>query len=171
MRILGRSHAGRRVDIAGLHFGQLTAVEPTSIREHGSVVWRCVCDCGREAFIGAGRLRSELVRSCGCTRAAGHHFKHGHARKGRETLTFRSWTSMLQRCLNPNSDNYRWYGGRGITICLEWIDSFDAFLADMGERPTGMTLDRINPDGNYEPGNVRWATPKEQARNRRRARR
>lgn len=78
---------------------------------------------------------------------------------------------MLQRCLNPNSDNYRWYGGRGITICLEWIDSFDAFLADMGERPTGMTLDRINPDGNYEPGNVRWATPKEQARNRRRARR
>lgn len=84
----------------------------------------------------------------------------------RETPTYRSWTSMISRCGNPNNVSWAHYGGRGITICDAWR-TFLGFLADMGERPEGKTLDRINNDGNYEPGNCRWATASEQSRNRR----
>jgi len=83
-----------------------------------------------------------------------------------DTPVYRSWCSMLQRCRNPNAPNWEYYGGRGITICDEWLH-FEGFYADMGERPAGLTLDRIDVDGNYEPGNVRWATPKEQRHNQR----
>ena len=79
-----------------------------------------------------------------------------------------SWSSMLTRCFNPKATNFSFYGGRGISVCVSWRNSFAAFLADMGPRPVGKTLDRKEPDGNYEPGNCRWATPKEQAANRRR---
>ncbi len=92
--------------------------------------------------------------------------KHGHARDFNETPTYRSWQRMKNRCLNPNKDNYALYGGRGIQVCERWRSSFENFLADMGERPEGKTLDRYpNPDGNYEPNNCRWATPKEQTNN------
>lgn len=90
---------------------------------------------------------------------------HAHTWKGGYSPTYGSWQSMRQRCLNPSSDGYARYGGRGIKVCERWND-FPTFLADMGERPTGMTLDRLDPDGNYEPGNVRWATAKQQATNR-----
>ena len=82
------------------------------------------------------------------------------------TPTYRSWASMIQRCTNEKRHNYAYYGGRGITVCVRWRD-FDAFLADMGERPDGTTLDRIDNEGNYEPGNCEWATPKQQSNNRR----
>lgn len=88
-------------------------------------------------------------------------------RPGRGTPTYSTWRSMKKRCLNPGHRSWPHYGGRGITICDAWLESFDAFLADMGERPDGTTLDRINPDGNYEPGNCRWATVLEQRHNRR----
>lgn len=94
------------------------------------------------------------------------HGRTGHTWKGGYSPTYGSWQSMKQRCLNPSADNYARYGGRGITVCQRWLDSFENFLADMGERPTGATLDRIEGDGNYEPGNVRWATAKQQAANR-----
>lgn len=80
---------------------------------------------------------------------------------------YRTWQSMKSRCYDSNTRDYNLYGGRGITVCERWLNSYDDFVADMGVRPEGMTLDRINPDGNYEPGNVRWATPKEQITNRR----
>lgn len=94
-------------------------------------------------------------------------YKHGHAPDGKPSREYRSWLSMKQRCLNPNYPQRETYAGRGITICERWMQ-FENFLADMGPRPPGMTLDRY-PDqaGNYEPGNCRWATPKEQAANRR----
>ncbi len=90
--------------------------------------------------------------------------KHGHGRRSSQTRIWRAWKSMLQRCEAPNNRGYSRYGGRGISVCERWHD-FSNFLADMGERPEGLTLDRINNDGNYEPGNCRWATIKEQSRN------
>lgn len=93
---------------------------------------------------------------------------HGHSRghNGRPTRTYKTWQTMHQRCANPNKDGYENYGGRGIRVCARW-SSFEAFVADMGERPPGKTLDRIHPNKHYTPANCRWATPKEQGRNRR----
>ena len=92
--------------------------------------------------------------------------RHGHVRVGRRTPTYSSWAGMVSRCTNPNQPGWKYYGARGITVCDRWR-TFDNFLADMGERPDGKTLDRKDNDGNYEPGNCQWATPTEQVRNRR----
>jgi hypothetical protein len=92
--------------------------------------------------------------------------RHGHTRRRERTGTFKTWTGMIQRCTNPRAFNFRHYGGRGITVCQRWFE-FEAFLADVGIRPDGTSLDRINNDGNYEPGNVRWATASEQRTNQR----
>lgn len=94
------------------------------------------------------------------------HTRHGHASYGKASRTYKSWRAMLDRCTNPNKDNYAQYGGRGIKVCANWT-FFDNFLADMGERPEGRTLDRIDTDGNYEPENCRWATLAAQQRNKR----
>lgn len=90
---------------------------------------------------------------------------HGHGRRGKRTPTYKSWKRMRARCHNENCDKYQYYGGRGISICSRW-DSFENFLEDMGERPEGASLDRIDVDGDYEPGNCRWATVTQQMRNR-----
>lgn len=94
------------------------------------------------------------------------HIRHGHASYGKPSRTYKSWRSMLDRCTNPNKDNFAQYGGRGIKVCADWM-FFENFLADMGERPEGMTLDRIDSDGHYEPANCRWATLSVQQRNKR----
>lgn len=133
----------------------------------------CVCDCTKEVAVRPTYLVHARVRSCGCllrdniTEFAQMGGDKTRTHGGTGTPTYQSWHHMRQRCLNASSDNFPRYGGRGITICAEWVRDFAQFLADMGERPAGKTLDRVNVNGNYEPGNCRWATPKEQQANRR----
>lgn len=162
------AESGQRRIVAGQVVGRLTVLERKGTNRHGHPVWLCRCECGVEKRLTSCNLSgSRPVRSCGCLRRDfGKQGTHGHTLNGKRSPTYNSWRSMRRRCNSPNYRQYNLYGGRGITICPRW-DSFENFLADMGERPEGTSLDRIDHDGNYEPSNCRWATPKEQAANRR----
>lgn len=135
--------------------------------------WECVCECGALIQVSEKNLKTEHTKSCGCLKAEGNRRTHGHTSrrnpsKSGYSPTYQCWQSMLQRCYHASQDSYYLYGGRGIEVCDRWRDSFENFLADMGERPQGTTLDRFpDKDGNYEPGNCRWATDLEQANNKR----
>lgn len=151
--------------LPGTRFGRLvvTGYEPA---KRG---YRCLCDCGTETVVQVGSLVNGGTRSCGClAREVGvmRATIHGHARNGTATATYKTWLTMRQRCSNPNNEKWRLYGARGIRVCARWDTSFAAFLADMGERPKGLTIDRIDSDGDYEPGNCRWASTHTQATNR-----
>lgn len=151
---------GCLIDLAGQKFGRLAVLRKADAKSKVGALWLCLCDCGTQATVPTLKLRSGLIKSCGCYRAEMKaNLRHGHANKSK---TYRTWKEMRQRCMNQNADQWQWYGGRGISICERWSD-FESFLADMGERPEGTTIDRIGPDGNYEPDNCRWATGKQQA--------
>ena len=147
-------------------FGRLKAIRPTRQTARRMTIWLCQCECGNEVEVHSSALTSGNTASCGCLRE-----KHGHAKSGADRHgTYSSWEHMHQRCSNPNYEYFDDYGGRGIRVCERWA-SFETFLGDMGERPAGTTLDRKEVDGNYEPGNCRWATIDEQNNNTRRSRR
>lgn len=134
--------------------------------------WVCQCDCGETTTVRADSLKGGHIRSCGCLnneqRVANLDTStHGHAKTGAHTRTYLAWENMRKRCYKENARRYSDYGGRGITVCDRWRDSFENFLADMGECPGKLTLDRSNNNGNYEPGNCKWVTMKEQNNNRR----
>jgi len=150
-------------DIAGQRFGRTVAVERTGEKRWGVYIWRCICDCQTEHSAAVNSLRSGLVKSCGCLAAetAGALAKT-HGQYG--TPAYKVWDGMMQRCGNPNNTGYKRYGGAGITVCERWRD-FANFLSDMGERPKGLSIDRIDNTRGYEPGNCRWATSRQQRMN------
>ena len=162
-----------RIDEAGRRYGRLTVESISGKDRANAILWTCLCDCGASVVVGGRNLRSGTTRSCGClqreaaTRSGQGNTRHGHAPTGHRSPEYRAWSAMLERCTNERHAAWNDYGGRGISVCERWR-SFDAFLSDMGPRPSRQhTLDRVNNDGNYEPANCRWATWTQQARNRR----
>jgi hypothetical protein len=160
-------------DLTGMRFGRLTALRYSHTAQSGYAYWRTLCDCGVELTVHGGNLRRGFSRSCGCLQREIHRERltiHGQSpcRGGlKPTRTYNSWQSMNQRCTNPKVPNFKFYGGLGVRVVERWR-SFENFLADMGERPAGKTLDRWpDPAGDYGQGNCRWATAKEQRINRR----
>lgn len=162
----------KALELAGSRFGRLAVLRRAGSRL-GSSAWECLCDCGKTITARACHLRRGYTSSCGCLRSeirSAVHTTHGELLGGRFTHEYRSWSHMKNRCGNPKNAAYKNYGGRGIRVCERWVLSFAAFLSDMGRCPPGLTLDRRNNNGHYEPSNCRWASLSQQASNRRSSR-
>lgn len=149
-------------------YGCLTAIRHVGVNAHAQALWECRCDCG-SVVIKCVTAFNNGAKQCTKQCPLGVHVRHGATTHTTKTKEYAAWVSMKQRCLNPRARNYKYYGARGITVCPEWVESFDAFMSYVGYAPEGnrISIDRIDNNGNYEPGNVRWATPYQQVMNRR----
>lgn len=169
----------RLIDITGQRFGRLSVVKKADrASPSGGSLWECLCDCGATKTVNASNLRNGGSRSCGClagewsksmgsnpafvAKRAASQVRHGHKKRGNASPEYKTWLGMKARCERPTNKDYPRWGGRGIRVCDRWQD-FAAFFADMGPKPSpSHSIDRLDPDANYEPGNCRWATPAEQ---------
>lgn len=153
-----KERIGKYIDISKERFGKLIALN-VSHQVDKLYFWNCICDCGGNITTSGNRLRSGVTKSCGCIVKKQNGLSN--------SSSYRSWDAMIQRCYDKKVPHYERYGGRGISVCDRWRNSFLIFLEDMGTRPEGKTLDRIDNSGNYEPANCKWSTMKEQNNNRR----
>ncbi len=161
----------RKIDLAGRKFGRLMVLYDTGERKNGKVIWHCKCDCGNEVDVKSVNLISGYTTSCGCynrERVAEANTVHGMSRRRKYHPVYRIWQAILQRCENPDHNQYKNYGGRGIKVCDEWHDAviFINWALTHGWQE-GLSIDRIDNDKGYSPDNCRWVTQKEQQRNRR----
>ena len=162
---------GKFVDKTGLQYSRLTVIKRAAVPQpkDKQAVWECLCECGNTIIAKGGYLQSGQTKSCGCLRSDSsreRQYKHG----GKKTPTYEIWKSMKARCYNSNDKQYADYGGRGIAVCEEWREDYAQFLADMGARPEGRSIERINNDLGYSKDNCKWATQIEQMSNTRRSR-
>ena len=155
----------RKIEMTGKRFGRLVVLREAGRDNDRNVLWKCLCDCGNIKVVSGRHLRTDNTKSCGClhiellTQSNTTHGMTG-------TPEYIIWAGMIKRCTNKNSEAYRYYGGRGIKVCDRWL-SFENFYKDMGDRPEGLSIDRKDNDKGYYLENCRWATPVEQASNRR----
>jgi hypothetical protein len=156
------------IDLTGFVFNRYTVIERDFSKKSRYARWICKCKCGNIRSIPTHSLKSGDAISCGCFRNEKLVERKTHGQSSLNgTPEYRTYFGMKARCYNENTENYPRYGGRGITVCNRWLESFENFFEDMGKKPSlNHSLDRINNDGNYEPGNCRWATKKEQSQNR-----
>ena len=147
----------RLIDLTGQRFGHLLVIEYAGRNERRESLWRCQCDCGNESIVRGDVLRRGTTESCGC----GKGLKHGFHKKP----WYSSYKAMMERCYLPSSGNYSRYGGKGVTVCEEWhdINKFAEWVETSGYEP-GLTIDRIDPLGNYEPSNCQWLTRSENSK-------
>lgn len=158
----------RALELTGMRFGKLLVIARVENSGDNRSMWLCQCDCGNEHKARGKLLKDGHTKSCGCMKYSGlerYKTTHGHSPRSGQSRTYKSWAKMRERCNNPNSKGYEYYGDRGITVDPKW-DKFENFLHDMGECPDNLELDRIDNNEGYEPGNCRWADEQTQSENR-----